>query len=410
MRTGARSRYRRLLEWQRERLSDPPGDVAGLVHRYCRFLHAEGLSVFRANLSLTTLHPQIKGLRYVWQADHVEPGPFPSPALVHRSCQHLDGCTVEEAFLHYGARETPQFVRSPFYALRESGGDRLSLRIAPAAGNRTRRFPVLDDLAAQGATHYAAFQLRRTDGMISLVTRHSGGFDRVALAHIADTLVVLESLLDSAIKDVVLDSVLRCYVGAGPATEIRRGNLSPGSMLTMDGAIWFSDIRRYSNLSRQLPPDQLVSLLNRYYAVLVEAIHVHGGDILKFIGDAILAIFPVAAGEPGGDACRRALAAVETASSGLAEADLGLQHGVGLHLGRFQFGNIGNHRRVDFTVIGDAVNVAARIEAQCGVQQQALLMSEGFARASGVPTRVVAAVPLKGLDGTHDLHTTGGVA
>ena len=85
MKTGARSRYRRLLEWQRERLSDPPGDVAGLLHRYCRFLHAEGLPVFRANLSLTTLHPQIKGLRYVWQADHVEPGPFPSLALVHRA-------------------------------------------------------------------------------------------------------------------------------------------------------------------------------------------------------------------------------------------------------------------------------------------------------------------------------------
>jgi adenylate cyclase len=203
---------------------------------------------------------------------------------------------------------------------------------------------------------------------------------------------------------VPAETVLRCYVGESPAREIRGGNIRPGAMLELTGAIWFSDIRGYSTQSQAEPGAAFVERLNAYYECVVGAIHAEGGEVLKFIGDAVLAIFPERAedGQPG--ACARALAATRTASRALAERGVAFEHGVGLHVGRFQFGNIGSLQRMDFTAIGNEVNVAARIEAQCKLHGATLLMSADFARQCGEPTRIAARVALKGIAGEYVLH------
>jgi adenylate cyclase len=236
------------------------------------------------------------------------------------------------------------------------------------------------------------------------VTRAEGGFGEDALEFIEASLSCLSALLNGTIKDLILDTVMDCYVGGSPAEEIKSGNIRPGSMLDLHGAIWFSDIRNYSVHAQNNEPAEFIRKLNAYYEAVVGAIYGHQGEVLKFIGDAVLAIFVDRDGLDG--ACRRALAAAQAANRALAENRIEFDHGVGLHLGRFQFGNIGSLRRMDFTVIGSEVNLASRIESQCGLNKSRLLMSEPFAEQCGQPVRTVVSTPLKGFAGEHLLYTT----
>lgn len=392
--------FERLLQWQAQAKATSGGELYRIVHAYSRFMAENGIRICRATLSLETLHPQIQALRYVWYDDERDPGPFPSPALLLRKVHHVDSCTVDEALMTYGAKDTEAFRRSPLYRIMH-GEPRFDVHLRPG---QQHEYPILDDLAGQGATHYAAFPLPAVIGQISLVTRASGGFDPAALALIETSLSALGLLLDGALKELILDTVLNCYVGTSPAHEIRRGNIRPGVMLELHGAIWFSDIRNYSTHVQNNPGHVFIEKLNAYYECVVPIIYAHQGEVLKFIGDAVLAIF--AGDSPGdeGGSCRRALAAAEAANQALAEHAIEFDHGIGLHVGRFQFGNIGSLRRLDFTVIGNEVNVASRIESHCRSRGERLLMSEAFVEQSGLPARRLASAELKGIVGEYGLY------
>lgn len=397
--------HARLLRWQATARLEHGDDLPRLLHAWCRYLATAGAEVCRMTLALNTLHPQIQALRYVWYDDLRDPGPFPSPALVQRRILSMDGCTVDEAFMSYGARDTEPLRRSPFWALMQGEVDCQDFPLAPGGGYP---FPILDDLAAQGYTHYLAYSLPGLEAQVSLVSRQPGGFDALQREAVAASVPVLALLLEGPLKELILKTVLECYVGYSPAKEIRHGRIRPGAMLDLAGAIWFSDIRNYSTQSQAQPSDAFVENLNAYYECVVKAIHAQGGEVLKFIGDAILAIFPQrddgVPADGAADACVRALAAAEAATRDLAAHGVSFTHGVGLHVGRFQFGNIGSLQRMDFTAIGNEVNVAARIEAQCKLQGERLLMSAEFARRCGAGTREVARVALRGIAGEYVLH------
>src|SRR5262249_22512281 len=143
--------------------------------------------------------------------------------------------------------------------------------------------------------------------------------------------------------------------------------------------------------------------LNAYYDCVVPIIYRHGGEVLKFIGDAILAIFPVRTPDGAPAACRDAFAAATAANRSIESGTVDFRHGIGLHYGHFQFGNIGTLRRMDFTVIGNEVNVASRIEGQCSVRQKALLMSQAFVARCDIPAELVAHTELKGIAGDFPL-------
>jgi adenylate cyclase len=393
--------HARLLPWQSEARRLHGGDLAQLLHAWCRFLGEAGAPACRMTVALNTLHPQIQSLRYVWYDDVRDPGPFPAPTLVLRRIHEMDGCTVDEALMAYGANASAPLRRSPFWALMQGEVDAQDFLLEPGG---SYPFPLLDDLAAQGCTHYLAFNLPGMEAQVSLVSRRPGGFDAAARELVAAAAPVLALLLEGPLKDLVLETVLQCYVGRSPAAEIRRGRIRPGAMLDLAGAIWFSDIRDYSTHAQAAPGGAFVERLNAYYECVVEAIHAEGGEVLKFIGDAVLAIFPERDPDGAAGACARALAANAAAARNLAARGVMFEHGVGLHVGRFQFGNIGSLQRMDFTAIGNEVNVAARIEAQCKAQREPLLMSAEFARQCGVPTREVARVGLKGIAGDYALH------
>jgi len=377
-------------------------DITALLHGYCRLLAHHGVALYRVNMPLTTLHPQFQALRYVWYSEICDPGPFPAPTLFHRAIHEIDGCTVDEAFMIHGARNTPQYVNSPWHRLAESSGSHLSFRIARAG--EVQEFPVFNDLARAGATSYFLSRIAAgSDGMISFVTRQQGGFEAAQELLLSSSLPALAALVDAAVKDLILETVLHCYVGYAPTDEIMRGNIRPGTMLDIDGAIWFSDIRKYSTHTQNTEPAALIAELNGYYECVVPIIYAHGGEVLKFIGDAILAIFPTSAERSRHSACSYAFAAAMAANQTIAERASAFRHGIGLHVGAFQYGNIGSLRRMDFTVIGNEVNIASRIEGQCSLQQQPLLMSAAFVENAKIAARVIARTALKGIAGEAEL-------
>jgi adenylate cyclase len=392
--------YEELLAWQRRTKVEVGGNIPQVMHRYCRFMAGHGVDIFRSTMALGTLHPQLQALRYVWFDDLRDPGPFPSPALFLRRVHQFEGCTIDEALMTHGAKHSEPFRRSPFWPV-VLGAPRLVARIERGAKHE---YPIFDDLAEQGATHYAVYPLPGMDGQISVVTRSPQGFTDTQLSFIELSLASLSLLLDDAVKALIIDTVLDCYVGHSPAQQIKMGQIRPGAMMAIHGAIWFSDIRNYSVHTQNNEPGEFIGKLNSYYECVVPIIYEHHGEVLKFIGDAVLAIFADDDPDSEGEACRRALAAAQASNQALLDRKIEFDHGIGLHVGEFQFGNIGSLRRLDFTVIGNEVNVAARIEAKCSALQQRLLMSEAFVEQTGMPARLVDRVALKGIEGDFALY------
>jgi len=392
--------YQQTLIWQKETMTAAGSDVTTIIHLYCKFLADQDIHLCRANVALMTLHPQIEAIRFVWYNSIISPDPVPAPTMFYRKVHYLDDCTIDEAHLTLGAKISIPFMKSPFWRLVE-GEDFLSYVITVG---RQHEYDVLDDLAKLGATHYIATRLSGKEAYISLVSNEDGGFTPEEIEFIKISLTALSLLIESAIKDLVLDTVLSCYVGYSPGDEIKQGNIRPGCMLDMEGAIWFSDIRKYSTHSQNTEAAELANKLNAYYDIVVNVIYAHKGEVLKFIGDAILAIFPIGEDIDSQQACRNAVAAAIAANKALKNSPLNFEHGVGLHVGSFQYGNIGSLRRMDFTAIGTEVNIASRIESQCSTYKLPLLMSEKFVTAGQIPAQCFAKTALKGMNGEFSLY------
>jgi adenylate cyclase len=181
--------------------------------------------------------------------------------------------------------------------------------------------------------------------------------------------------------------LLDTYVGNRAGERILGGQIRRGHTETMHAAIWLSDLRGFTALSDRLPSETVVDILNQYFDCQVSAIRTHGGEVLKFMGDGLLAVFPIA--EPDGDihqvcarvleAARESRASVEALRYPIGETIERFRFGVALHVGKILYGNIGGGNRLDFTCIGPAVNLAARLEKIAGRLHRTIVASEGFA-------------------------------
>jgi adenylate cyclase len=198
-------------------------------------------------------------------------------------------------------------------------------------------------------------------------------------------------------------TLLDTYVGRQAGARVLDGQIRRGMGETIRAVIWLCDLRGFTSLSERLGRDLLIELLNQYFGPMCDAVESAGGEVLKFIGDAMLAIFP--AGDAPAAACDRALAAAASARAALAEtnnkrAAAGLPviaYGLALHLGEVMYGNIGGETRLDFTVIGPAVNLTARIESLCGELRRQLLLSADFVSAAGIAAEEVGEFALDGV-------------
>ena len=271
------------------------------------------------------------------------------------------------------------------------------------------RFKPVDALVRQRATDYLVQPIELGRGFrsyISYAIDRPGGFTDDELALLEAILPAVSNVNRLRSEQLTSTSLLRTYLGHNAAERVLSGDVRRGTGERIHAAIWFCDLRGFTVLSQQLPPDQLLQVLDRYFEAAAGPIVDGGGEILKFIGDAMLAIFPAA---PHGvaAACRRAAVAATTALDRFA-AELGPGYGMGLalHVGEVFYGNIGARGRLDFTVIGPAVNLAARVQGQCTPLGTPLLMTGAFATHLDRSDLVsLGTVPLKGIDAPAELLT-----
>jgi adenylate cyclase len=270
-------------------------------------------------------------------------------------------------------------------------------------------FPVLEDLVAEGATDYVAMPLRFSDGQLNILTLVSdrpGGFSTEELGQVYEILPTLSRLFESHALRLSSATLLRTYLGSDAGQRVMDGLVKRGDGEDIHAAIWITDLRDSTSLAASLSRVDYLSLLNRYFDSVAGAVLDHGGEVLKFIGDSVLAIFAIdESDQKKPEACARALAAADDASRQIEAYNLEraadgaplLEFGIGLHRGDLTFGNIGTSKRLDFTVIGSAVNEAARIESLSKTLNRQILISAAFRDSVPDPMISLGRHPLRGV-------------
>ena len=370
--------------------------LAGL----CERMNAAGVRIMRAAIAGNLLDPVFdsRGLRWARGAGG-----------------------IEESF----ARESDptandDWARSPFFRMIQDGA--LFLRRRMGDAHPRGEFPVVDELAARGGTDYIAFLTRagpdgwkrEIEGMLSSWTTDApDGFTDAQIELVAAMLPTLALAFTLRTTRQTARTLVTTYLGSDAAERVLAGNIVRGQAEPLRAVVWFSDLAGFTRISETVGPAGMLALLNAYAEVQVDAIEAHGGHVLKFIGDGILAIFPEDGAAP---ACARALDAAVDCRARMAvlsgerkAADLPVVDAhLALHVGDLLYGNVGSPRRLDFTVLGPAVNEAARIEALCGSLDQAVVVSWAFAEAAGAArSRLVSLgrYALKGVSRPQEMFT-----
>jgi adenylate cyclase len=363
--------------------------VAGFSERCV----AAGLPLARAQVFIDTLHPVHEGRLFRWGQ-----GPTES-ALVEY------GRTSPEVLAASGASAAEvevaeRWKHSPFYKMLQTGDSLLRRRVDSVT---MREFSMLADMHAAGMTDYVAMITRfAADGIIgemdavysSWMTRTPEGFQDSEIAALKRIVPYLALAIKAVSLARMTGTLMNTYLGRDAGRRVLGGRIMRGIAEQIDAVVWFSDLRGFTRIT-DTAPQQVIPLLNDYSDAIVSAIHEHGGDVLKLIGDGTLAIFTA---EDRMHACSAALAAAIAARRGVGElkqrraaagkpvTDMYL----GLHVGEVFYGNVGSRERLDFTVIGPAVNEASRIAAMCRSLDQPVLMSAAFARVGDIKRRLVS--------------------
>jgi len=277
---------------------------------------------------------------------------------------------------------------------------------------------VLRELKAEHATDYLALPIRSVHGrnhfyMVTYVTDRPGGFAADEIADITRVSQRLAVVCDIQGLRWVATNVLNAYLGPKTGPRVLAGQIRRGTGEELLVVLWSSDLRGFTERSDRLPGDRMIAILNAVFDAQAKAIHDHGGEILKFIGDGLLAIFPIENGASAGraatnalEAAQEALVAVRHLNGEPSMADEPpLEIVVALHVGTVVYGNIGAAQRLDFTVIGPAVNLVSRLEATAKTLNTPIVLSDDFARAYGKPLTSLGHYPLRGLANRRELFT-----
>jgi adenylate cyclase len=372
-------------------LADEP--ETDIVSGFCDRCAAAGIPLARAQVLIDTLHPVHEGRLFRWGSGPAEP---PSIEYGRTSPELLAALGSEPHDVDAAAR----WLRSPFYRMLQTGESLLRRRLSIASQDE---FPILSDLVAAGLTDYVAIIARFAGEHVigdmdcvyfSWTTRAPNGFDDRDVAFLERMAPYLALAIKSVSLARMTETLMETYLGRDAGQRVLSGRIVRGITEHIDAVIWFSDLRGFTRIT-DAAPEQVIPLLNDYADAIVSAIHEHGGDVLKLIGDGTLAIFTAA---DRAHACGAALSAAidarvtiaelnrHRAANGRPTTDMYL----GLHVGEVFYGNVGSRERLDFTVIGPAVNEASRIAAMCRSVDQPVLMSSAFAGVDGVKRRLVS--------------------
>jgi len=364
---------------------DPSALLDGLVAR----LATAGFDLHRVSIWIPTKHPELWGHQLAWAPDT-------GARVILRS---------------HETSETIDFVGTPAEALYASGASTLRCHLDREPSRS--RFAMLKAMADAGATDYLLASIDRATvhgSWISFATARPGGYDDAQLEILGELTPLLALHVQLVGARFATRSLLQVYLGANAARRVLDGEFRRGTGTELEAALWFCDMRGFTSLSDRLPARTVVGILDRYFEHVSAPIEEHGGEVLKFIGDATLAVFPIGA-DGAAAACRRALdaaLAVLTRIAAWSSEEAGpIQIGVALHTGRVLYGNIGGQTRLDFTVIGASVNELCRVEAMCKTLGEPLLMTSAFAQALGDPDVIsLGAFELKGVAQPQEILTT----
>ncbi len=355
-----------------------------LFDALCGRLAAAGVPLFRAFAGGRTLHPQWAGHAYVWQRD---------------------GAAVEPARFARGADYEENLSTSPFAGLirklEQSGWNGAawpSLRCRLPDPAAESAFPMVRRVAAAGATDYFAVLVGFGAGDpalgsgigYSFATDRAGGFSDGDLQLIEAVLPAVSLAIMAQTGHTIAAGLLGAYLGADAGRRVHAGAVERGSVQSIRAALWYADIRGFTAIADAWDGLAVIELLDEVFETLAAPLRPRGGEVLKFLGDGMLAVFACgAAGD--GDTCRRALDAAAEATAAIAQLNAAREAAgksvaavdLALHLGEVLYGNVGAIDRLDFTVIGPAVNEVSRIEALCDRVGRHVLVSAEFAAALG---------------------------
>jgi adenylate cyclase len=371
---------------------------SAILAGFCEREVARGLPLARALVLIDTLHPIYEGRAFRWTR-----------------------AQRETTLTEYGRSDDDlsRWQRSPFHRLEESGEPLLRRRLT---AETEPEFSIFADLRAERMTDYVAIANRFTGDEIigrmdcvysSWATDTPQGFDDDDIAHLCRLMPFLALAVKSASLARIAGTLVETYLGRDPGRRVLQGRIARGVAERIEAVLWFSDLRGYARISDTASPGDIIPLLNHYADAIISAIHDQGGDVLKLMGDGLLAIFTA---EDRGRACDGALTAALAARRGVASvnqrrAAKGLPTTdmyLGLHIGDVFYGNIGSKDRLDFTVVGPAVNEVSRIAALCHSVDQPLLVSADFASALGEARSRLVSVgryALRGVGRAQDLFT-----
>ena len=344
-------------------------DFEILFEGCCQRLRAAGVPLWRALVTFRVLHPLYDSMDMTW----------------------LRGQRVETArYPHRLVAEFPEaFKANPLYHLIDTGLPLLRRRLTgPEA---LVDFPILAEFRDQGASDYLAYLINfgagALDGMVgSWATDRRGGFTEAHLRALQRVQQRLGVACKMWLRGEIARSVVATYLGPDAGLRVLDGQIRRGDGETVHAAIWYSDLRNSTPMADRLSRDQFIQALNDYFECAGGAVLRHGGQILNFIGDAVLAIFPIGAGVGARRACRRALAACKDAQDSLTGANRrrtenrqdALSFGLALHMGDVLLGNIGVPERISYSVIGSTVNEVARLEALTKKLKRPVVASGSF--------------------------------
>jgi adenylate cyclase len=351
---------------------------------------AAGLPLDRASTHIGTLHPQLIGFAWNW--------------LINDG--FCDEVKVAEA-----TNSTDSYTRSPLRRVLELGE---TVRRKTRDPSAQAEFPIMKEFAEQGLSEYIAMPMNGGGlyhNAMTVATKRDSGFSEADFATIRRLLDLFALHVERHIALRIADNALNAYLGETAAAKVLNGSIKRGSGERTRAIIWVSDLRGFTDLSGRLGDANMIALLNAYFECLADAVLYHGGDVLKFMGDGLLAVFPIEGTDGARTAASAALAAAQAALTRLDELNAEapapldtfdgwrpLRTGIALHEGDVFFGNIGAPERLDFTVIGSAVNEASRVEALQKALGRSLLITEAAARHLDCKLDDLGAHTLRGVE------------
>jgi adenylate cyclase len=391
----------RLMNWLvRQGLSGLPEN--DLLRGFCERCRAEGLHVSRAMVFIDTLHPIFEGRGFRWN----------------------DAETNESTAFEYGSTSEGEAAdawrRSIFYHMLENGQQEFPIELAKSA---SYNFKFTGDLADSGHKHLVAhihqFGEAGTMGQMDCVysywvTRRDEGFGEQGLEALRDLIPVLGLAVKSAAQAEIARTLGRVYLGRETSERVMRGHITRGVTEKIKAVLWYSDVRGSTAISERIGPDEIIPFLNDYAQASIDAVHDAGGEVLKLIGDGVLAMFT---DENVARAKRAALRAEHQFRDNITKLNARrASEGrptttayVGLHVGEVLYGNIGSEDRLDFTVVGPAVNEVSRIASMCSSVDRELLTSTAFRTGLDAAGRnylvSTGRFVLRGISQAQDLYT-----